>query len=353
MRRAQAPKGLSLFFAGAAVVALCVAGACGGAPPAPTAASPTVDLTLNGQKSGNFSCAGGMFFVTTLANSTAGPIHVDGLLLNLTSLSPACLSHPAPIGGIVDIDVAAGTTREIRRVDLGGDLCSPPFGQPGCDWRAKAVLTTTLGTLGDEIPFSSAGTSPVAPGNNPPTVSISGGGGCYPSRSRPCSVSFDAVASDPDGDRLHYEWSGCASGAEPHVSCFIPSPGSYTATVTVTDGRGGKAKASRTAAGTNRPPTATFGYPNGAESSNTSVSVLGNGYDPDEGFFCGRNICVEARATGACGPPSPFLDCTCLAGIEVDVRTITGPGSCSVTVVVQDEWGLRGSGTLTFQVKAP
>lgn len=346
------------------ILALACLVGCGGTAPTTPEPAAVVDLNLNGQKSGTVSCAGGMFFVSTLTNPTSKSVHVDGLLLNLTSLSPACISHPAPIGGTVAVsDVAAGTTSEIRRVDLAGDLCTPPLGRPGCEWRARAVVNTSVGTLSDEIPFATAGipspaptptpspTSTPGPGNNPPTVAITGGGSCYPSPNKPCSVSVEAIANDRDGDRLDYEWSGCTSGSETRSTCLVSSPQTFTARVIVRDGRGGTANASKAVDGTNRPPVAQLGVPATA-SSNTNVTILGNGQDPDQGFICGGQICVDARASGACAAPGLF-SCTCLAGIELQLRTTTGPGSCTVTVVLQDEWNLRGSESFTFQVKAP
>ncbi len=210
--------------------------------------------------------------------------------------------------------------------------------------------TPTVAPTPTPSPTSTPEPSP-PPGNNPPTVSVSGGGSCYPSRSRPCSVDVEAVASDPDGDALAYEWSGCASGSSRRATCVVDSPGSHTAKVVVRDGRGGSASASRASQGTNRPPSAVFatGSP---QPSNRSVEMLGYTQDPDEGgFVCGREYCVEGRASGACTFYS--FGCTCLRGLEVHVQTTTGPGTCKVTLVVQDEWGLRGSGTFSFQVSAP
>ena len=53
------------------------------------------------------------------------------------------------------------------------------------------------------------------------------------------------IASDPDGDKLRYIWSangGSISGEGPVVSWVAPNAyGTYTVTVTVTDGKGGQA----------------------------------------------------------------------------------------------------------------
>lgn len=108
----------------------------------------------------------------------------------------------------------------------------------------------------------------------------------------------------------------------------------------------------KTSQGVNRPPTAVFGAVGGSpQPSNIAVEMLGNGQDPDEGFLCGRDLCVEGRASGPC--TFTRFDCTCLRGVAVYVKTTSGPGTCRVTLVVQDEWGLRGSGTSSFAVNAP
>jgi len=196
--------------------------------------------------------------------------------------------------------------------------------------------------------------SPTAPPaeNRPPTVSVSAGGSCYARPSRSCQVDVDAEASDPDGDTLEYEWSGCASGSGRHATCVVDSPGRHVATVRVRDGHGGSASASGASQGTNAPPTVSFGLlaPTPVP-SNSGSDFLGDAHDPDEGLICGTSVCVEGRASGPC--TFSRLKCTCLAGIDGNVRTTTGPGTCRVTLVVQDEWGLRGSGSISFAVSGP
>jgi hypothetical protein len=57
--------------------------------------------------------------------------------------------------------------------------------------------------------------------------------------------TIECTASDPDGDKLSYTWStsgGSISGEGSAVSWVAPNTfGTYTITVTVTDGRGGQA----------------------------------------------------------------------------------------------------------------
>jgi cytochrome c len=96
-------------------------------------------------------------------------------------------------------------------------------------------------------------------GNRNPSVSVAADrtGGIPPFK-----VAFSSAgSSDPDGDRLAYEWTiESAEGGEPRV-IKQPSPtvafdkkGTYAATLTVTDSAGGKATASLDIIAGNTPP---------------------------------------------------------------------------------------------------
>jgi len=130
--------------------------ASGGDGP-PEGGDVTVDLRLNGQDGGDFSCSSGLFFTISLANATTAAVHVNKFDLNFTQLTQGCMSHAAPVDGGVNRDVGPGPTVEIRRIDLAGSLCTMVGRQPGCRWRAAVLVDTSAGTRGDQLEF---GTTP-------------------------------------------------------------------------------------------------------------------------------------------------------------------------------------------------
>ncbi len=86
----------------------------------------------------------------------------------------------------------------------------------------------------------------VTPDNQPPVVELSASS---ISGKAPLPVDFTATATDPDGDALTYSWNfgdaaTVAASSEPTQSHTFENAGSYEATVTVSDDRGGIAQAS-------------------------------------------------------------------------------------------------------------
>lgn len=161
----------------ALIVALLAAGCGSSTPTAPQQPQghAAADLKLNAQKAGTFDCAGGLFFTTRVDNQTTAPVAVSALALNFTRVAgQGCSDHPAPIDSAMAVSVPAGLSSELRRVDLAGDLCSPPSGAPGCQWLAKATISTSFGTLTDEIGFTTAGSAntqnPAASGCPAPSI---------------------------------------------------------------------------------------------------------------------------------------------------------------------------------------
>lgn len=128
-------------------------------------------------------------------------------------------------------------------------------------------------------------------------------------------VSFDGSAStDPDGDALHYSWnfgdrSTDAEGAR--VDHAFGDNGSYVATLTVTDGRGGSNSVTVPVQIANANPVATFVPPTGEllEGSAFTISLSGATDVPADmtklrfAFDCGTGYSAATSSTSATCTP--------------------------------------------------
>jgi len=213
--------------------------------------------------------------------------------------------------------------------------------------------TPTPAPTASPTPEPSPEPSPTPAANRPPTVTVTSGGGCHPSPGRPCTVAFNATASDPEDDHIAYGWDGCAQGNAPLAICTIVQPGQVTATVLVSDGQGNFARASGIAHGTNEPPVIRFGGPRppNPAPSNTFYTLSGNQpADPEEDED-GNRLCTRATvvASGPCRA-TLFLCGGVGDAFDVDVTTLQGPGTCTLEARVADVWGAVGVDRLVFQV---
>jgi hypothetical protein len=95
-----------------------------------------------------------MFLSVDVINHSTTLVGVDGFDLTMNTTSGNCVNHRPAIDGTVDVDVLPGARVQIRRADLGGDLCGPPGGVPGCEWRAVVVVVTNRGAFEDQILFN-------------------------------------------------------------------------------------------------------------------------------------------------------------------------------------------------------
>jgi hypothetical protein len=202
---------------------------------------------------------------------------------------------------------------------------------------------------------------------------VTGDEGCHPRRYGdiyPCTVTFRAEASDPDGDALSYRWSGCASGQAAEASCVIDQLHTVTASVEVTDGRGGRAQASKSAEGTNLPPVPgdfvcryrpgqNPGAPDCGAFEVCPPPIPTNGIgDCIDGSFGGSDLegdrldCGPIIASGACHGPVYAYECGGVASaFSFEFRTGADEGECVLEISVSDSWGATSSTTVRVPVR--
>jgi PKD repeat protein/type 1 glutamine amidotransferase len=183
------------------------------------------------------------------------------------------------------------------------------------------------------------GTVVVVPANQNPTVTASRN----PTGdvATGTSVSFSATGTDPDGDPLTYAWDfgdgGTATGA--NASHTYSATGTYSAKVTVSDGRGGTGEATLSVVVTqgNRAPTVTA-------SRNPAGSVL-----------AGTAVAFSAVGTDADGDPLTYSWNFGDSGTSTSQNpshTYTAAGTYNAVVTVSDGRGGTGSATVGVTVIA-
>lgn len=175
----------------------------------------------------------------------------------------------------------------------------------------------------------------LAPGaNRPPEVTTTVAPLVGPA---PLDVHATAVATDPDGDPLSYSWDfgdTAAPAEDPsptaHSMHRYETPGSYTATLEVSDGRGGTY-------------VDTFPVVVGAASAVTATASPTTGAAPLAVHFAGG--AAEQDATYAWD----FGDGTTGSG-PAPAHTYTAPGTYTATVTASGTGGALGTGTVVVTV---
>ncbi len=199
----------------------------------------------------------------------------------------------------------------------GTSLLSPVAFPPGATFYVKVK------TIFDPGSTTAGGWSPTVsffftPPNHAPVVTVSGDGGTC---RVPCTASFSAQASDPDGEPVTLAWSGCASGSGATVSCPIDSPGTVTAIVTATDSRGASTTVSASASG----------HANAAPS--VSISGPGSCIVPCAATF-------TATASDPDGDALTYEWSGCASGTGSSATcTAATPGPTTASVTVRDGQG--------------
>ena len=170
----------------------------------------------------------------------------------------------------------------------------------------------------------------------------------------PLTVNFNGGSStDADGDTLAYEWDfgdGSARSTAAQVTHTYTQAGTFTATLKVSDGRGGEDTATVEVEAGNEPPSATIASPAAGQrfAVDETITLNGSASDPEDGplppdaltwevirhhdththpFFpitTGNPLQIE-------GPPPEDIHATATSHLEV-ILTATDSDGLSTTV---------------------
>ena len=213
--------------------------------------------------------------------------------------------RPGPGGDIYYLAIYTG---ELRRIVYGG---VPPSN------RAPTATTTATPT---------SGVAPLA-------VQLSSSG-----------------SSDPDGDPLTYTWSfgdGTVDSTQANPEHTYMSNGTYTARLTVGDGRGGTSTDTVTVTVGNQAPSTTITSPASAlrYKVGDTISLSGSGSDPEDGAIPGSGltwtVTLQHCPAGTCHA-HPFLTTTGATGSFV-VPDHGDESHFEITLTATDSTGLQGA----------
>jgi PKD repeat protein len=214
---------------------------------------------------------------------------------------------------------------------------TPPAGGPFPN-AALYVMGLTFETAGGEFVAAD-----LAPGDEEPGAPTVEGFADPASGPAPLRVRFSATGLDPDGGPLSYRWEfedGSAVG--PTATRTYAEPGSYTATVTVTDDEGDTASDEVevvVAEPENRPPTveAVADVVSGAAPLRVRFDAAADDPDGPEGALTYAWDFGDGGTSFARRP----------------VHRYTEPGTYAATVTVTDAGGATGTDTVEVTVTGP
>jgi outer membrane protein OmpA-like peptidoglycan-associated protein len=190
------------------------------------------------------------------------------------------------------------------------------------------------------------GNPPPPPPNHPPTVTVTANPAKVFAGSGD-SIVLQAQGADPDNDTLTYKWSATGGGIEgtgPEVrwNSNGVNVGTYAATVTVDDGRGGTANAAtevKVEEKPNTPPTISCAANPASITVGQRSSITATASDPDNDKLTYSYTTSGGRVTGSG------------ANVQFD-STGVAPGTYTVTCHVSDGRGGEKDATTQVAVQA-
>ncbi|MEP6731645.1 MAG: S8 family serine peptidase [bacterium] len=160
----------------------------------------------------------------------------------------------------------------------------------------------------------------------------------------------DGSASTDDVAIVSYKWDWGNGHNETHsgptASNTWATPGTYSVTLTVTDGGGLTGSLTKQVTipngTTNQPPTASITSPANGSSfvQGASVSFAGSGTDPEDGALTGASLVWTSSLDGQIGTGASFNSST------------LSVGSHTITLTATDSHGLTGTATRSITITA-
>jgi glucose/arabinose dehydrogenase/PKD repeat protein len=188
-------------------------------------------------------------------------------------------------GDVFFADYAGGF---IRRLELAPDGSVAGVASFAGGWAGVELREMPNGDLAYSDGSTSIKRIVYTPGNRSP---LAGAGATPTSGQAPLPVQFSSTASsDPDGDALTYRWDfgdGSAESSQAGPSHTYTQNGTYTARLTVSDGRGLTDSATVTIAVGNQAPVARIDAPldESLYRASQSIQLRGTASDPQDGML--------------------------------------------------------------------
>ena len=254
--------------------------------------------------------------VTPFAQALFGVAHAGEVSISGCTGSSVCIPLPSEnvfamaLGGGLDANVHRRLAIRLFQAEYLMTRFKDPSSPTGQNGRRNNVRLST------GLVFRFGGNPPPPPPNRPPVAA------CSADKTSVYAGSGDLVAvsvqaSDPDGDPLTYSWTatgGRVEGTGPAVrwNSADTTPGVYTVTVKVDDGRGGTASCSvdiRVEPRPNRPPVMSCSADRTSVLAGERVNITANANSPDNlplsytwqtngGQIIGSGASVQLDTTG-------------------------------------------------------
>lgn len=217
-----------------------------------------------------------------------------------------------------------------RAYNLFGRGLGTPFNFRSTDPNGYVVQLAMGRRAAKELP------PPPPPVNHEPSVTCNASPSAVTIGVDSMSIALSATGSDPDNDVLVYRWTssaGSITGDGPNVTMDLTgaSPGSYSATVSVDDGKGGKATCSVSVMVKEKPnacPTVRLSASPSVvtEGDNTQISLRAAGSDPDGDTLTYTWTTTRGQLAGS--GSTVTLDTTGFQAGTITVRVTASDGKC-------------------------